>query len=330
MGDDSRERKTLRDPSSSWIERMRETPNLSRNSVLIEPLEGGPPPPPPGKGKGKGKGAFSPRDYGRGGGGDYRDRDRDRSPRGYSDRDRGGGRGGYGGGRGGGRGGPGRDGDWPCPNCSNVNFARRDECNRCGECKPMSAGGGGKGGGDHRDRGQGGKGRRPEPGDWNCAACGNLNWKKRLMCNKCGVSKPDGAGGNREGRAGGYNERQDDRDYAKPQVEEDGYDEFALRAGPRAFRRAHRPRPTGSAARRSRRRTGRRARRRRSRASRPASPAARSGGATASSRRLFLVCVRFGSSCVHLAGVGGGRRFGAASGCARSRGFLAVSCSSWP
>ena len=38
---------------------MRETPNLSRNSVLIEPLEGG----------------------------DYRDRDRDRSPRGYSDRD---------------------------------------------------------------------------------------------------------------------------------------------------------------------------------------------------------------------------------------------------
>ncbi|KAK7253289.1 RNA binding protein [Aureococcus anophagefferens] len=226
MGDDSRERKTLRDPSSSWIERMRETPNLSRNSVLIEPLEGGPPPPPPGKGKGKGKGAFSPRDYGRGGGGDYRDRDRDRdrSPR-LLGRDRGGRRGGR---RRGGaaarRGGPGRDGDWPCPNCSNVNFARRDECNRCGECKPMSAGGGGKGGGDHRDRGQGGpKGRRPEPGDWNCAACGNLNWKKRLMCNKCGVSKPDGAGGDREGRAGGYNERQSDRDYAKPQVEEDGF-----------------------------------------------------------------------------------------------------------
>ena len=65
MGDDSRERKTLRDPSSSWIERMRETPNLSRNSVLIEPLEGGPPPPPPGKGKGKGKGGGKGKGKGR-------------------------------------------------------------------------------------------------------------------------------------------------------------------------------------------------------------------------------------------------------------------------
>lgn len=29
-----------------------------------------------------------------------------------------------------------RDGDWACPGCNNVNFARRDKCNRCGMGKP--------------------------------------------------------------------------------------------------------------------------------------------------------------------------------------------------
>ncbi|MBT7459764.1 MAG: hypothetical protein HN794_01840, partial [Euryarchaeota archaeon] len=32
------------------------------------------------------------------------------------------------------------DGDWDCPKCNNSNFARRTECNRCGE--PRGAGGG--------------------------------------------------------------------------------------------------------------------------------------------------------------------------------------------
>ena len=41
------------------------------------------------------------------------------------------------------------DGDWDCPKCNNSNFARRTECNRCGE--PRS-GGGGRG---RRDGGRG-------------------------------------------------------------------------------------------------------------------------------------------------------------------------------
>ena len=36
------------------------------------------------------------------------------------------------------------DGDWECPKCHNNNFARRNECNRCG--LPRSGGGGGGGG----------------------------------------------------------------------------------------------------------------------------------------------------------------------------------------
>ncbi|KAF0299086.1 Transcription initiation factor TFIID subunit 15 [Amphibalanus amphitrite] len=71
-----------------------------------------------------------------------------------TDRSRGGGGGRGGGGfRGRGRGGggpPGAAGDWKCPNdeCSNVNFAWRNECNRCQT--PKADGGGGGGGGGFR------------------------------------------------------------------------------------------------------------------------------------------------------------------------------------
>ncbi|CAN1297682.1 Transcription initiation factor TFIID subunit 15 [Linum perenne] len=139
-----------------------------------------------------------------------------------------------------------QDGDWLCPNtssCSNVNFAFRGVCNRCGTARPSGASGGG-GGAAGRGRGRGG----PEPGrtvgattsklfgpnDWPCPMCGNINWAKRLKCNVCNTNKPgQNEGGVRGGRGGGYKELDEEeieetRRRRKEAEDDDGemYDEF--------------------------------------------------------------------------------------------------------
>lgn len=69
-------------------------------------------------------------------------------------------------------------------------------------------GGGGYGGGGGHDRGGsrgGGSGDRS--GDWTClnAGCGNVNFARRMECNKCQASKPQSAAG---GGGGGYGGRE--------------------------------------------------------------------------------------------------------------------------
>ncbi|KAF5185633.1 Transcription initiation factor tfiid subunit, partial [Thalictrum thalictroides] len=96
-----------------------------------------------------------------------------------------------------------QDGDWMCPNtsCSNVNFAFRGVCNRCGSARPTGASGTGAGaGGRGRGRGaedSGGRGRAVGaptglfgPNDWPCPMCANINWAKRTKCNICNTNKP--------------------------------------------------------------------------------------------------------------------------------------------
>ncbi|KAL5983099.1 TATA-binding protein-associated factor 2N [Asimina triloba] len=141
-----------------------------------------------------------------------------------------------------------QDGDWLCPNtsCSNVNFAFRGVCNRCGTARPAGASGSGSGSaGRGRGRGNndssGGRGRAVGgptglfgPNDWPCPMCGNINWAKRTKCNICNTNKPGhNEGGVRGGRAGGYKELDEEeieetRRRRREAEEDDGemYDEF--------------------------------------------------------------------------------------------------------
>ncbi|XAR53208.1 hypothetical protein NMG60_11021664 [Bertholletia excelsa] len=140
-----------------------------------------------------------------------------------------------------------QEGDWLCPNtsCSNVNFAFRGVCNRCGSARPAGGSGCGAGaGGRGKGRGSlesGGHGRSiggPTglfgPNDWPCPMCGNINWAKRTKCNICNTNKPGhNEGGVRGGRGGGYKELDEEeieetRRRRREAEEDDGemYDEF--------------------------------------------------------------------------------------------------------
>lgn len=137
-----------------------------------------------------------------------------------------------------------QDGDWQCPNtsCSNVNFAFRGVCNRCGTARPagVSSGGGGRGRGrgasDAAGPGRGVAGPTGlfGPNDWSCPMCGNINWAKRMKCNICNTNKPGhNIEGVRGGRGGGYKELDEEeleetKRRRREAEEEDGemYDEF--------------------------------------------------------------------------------------------------------
>lgn len=79
-----------------------------------------------------------------------------------------------------------RPGDWMCPSCSNINYAMRTACNRCGGAKPTI---GFPMGGFGLLSMQSAAGQKLRAGDWICRACNNHNYAIREACNKCNVPK---------------------------------------------------------------------------------------------------------------------------------------------
>merc|ERR1719183_1438632 len=74
-----------------------------------------------------------------------------------------------------------KSGDWICPSCGDHQYARNDECRKCGEPKP--------------DEGivQKNSSAPLLPGDWICSECGDHQFGRNDECRKCGASKPENA-----------------------------------------------------------------------------------------------------------------------------------------
>lgn len=70
-----------------------------------------------------------------------------------------------------------KPGDWYCPGCGDLQFAKNTECRRCSTPKPDGIATAGV-----------------KPGDWHCPSCGDLQFAKNNECRKCGTPNPDPQG----------------------------------------------------------------------------------------------------------------------------------------
>jgi hypothetical protein len=77
--------------------------------------------------------------------------------------------------------------DWQCTSCKTLNFSKRDKCRKCNTAKSTQA---------HATAieaaaasvSQGQSQRRA--GDWDCTACGNMNFSSRSACRRCSTARP--------------------------------------------------------------------------------------------------------------------------------------------
>jgi len=76
-----------------------------------------------------------------------------------------------------------KPGDWNCPSCGDLQFARNTQCRKCGAANPLLAGSG------SATALRGGCGLKP--GDWYCPACKDFQFARNAKCNKCGEANPN-------------------------------------------------------------------------------------------------------------------------------------------
>lgn len=67
-------------------------------------------------------------------------------------------------------------GDWACPNCEVIIWAKKDQCTRCGLQRPHPK----------REKRTG----KEDMGDWLCSKCKFVIWAHKSSCAKCGEEQP--------------------------------------------------------------------------------------------------------------------------------------------
>mmetsp|Transcript_86270 Transcript_86270/g.180501 ORF Transcript_86270/g.180501 Transcript_86270/m.180501 type:complete len:414 (+) Transcript_86270:450-1691(+) len=85
-----------------------------------------------------------------------------------------------------------KPGDWVCPECNDLQFARNTQCRKCGMPNPGGCGG------CNMPPQRPGFGFAPtfgKPGDWTCPACGDHQFARNEVCRKCGAKPPAGGSG---------------------------------------------------------------------------------------------------------------------------------------
>merc|ERR1719350_2477245 len=93
----------------------------------------------------------------------------------------------------------GKPGDWLCPACGDHQFARNENCRKCGEAKPAEGAGVAAPAMGPMPM-AGGRGQMQMPGDWSCPACGDLQFARNSVCRMCSTPKPEEGDGS-EARA---------------------------------------------------------------------------------------------------------------------------------
>jgi len=85
-----------------------------------------------------------------------------------------------------------KPGDWMCPVCGDLVFAKRTSCNMCGFGGGL-AGLGPAAASGARGAAAGSASGGGKPGDWFCSKCGDLVFSYRDKCNQCGAPKAKGS-----------------------------------------------------------------------------------------------------------------------------------------